>query len=122
MRSCGKEYETTLHYLVRCDIYSIYRLELLNDICALKHSLKKISEENLLTVLLYPAEEFSFKINSEILKWTRKFINKTNIFSGPFFLNFSFFPLAKSLYLNYHIPFIFRILCAEFTLSGICLM
>ena len=87
MRSCGKEYKTTLHYLLRCDFYSIYRLELLNDICALRHSLKTISKENLLTVLLYPAEEFSFKINSEILKWTIKFINKKNIFSGPLFLS-----------------------------------
>ena len=34
MCSCGKEPETTLHYLLRCDSHSIYRLELLNDICA----------------------------------------------------------------------------------------
>ena len=59
MCSCGKEPETTLHYLLRCDFYSIYRLELLNDICALNHSLKNISEENLLKVLLYGAEEFN---------------------------------------------------------------
>ena len=44
---CGKEPETTLHYLLHCNFYSIYRLELLNDICALNHSLKNISEENL---------------------------------------------------------------------------
>ena len=79
MCSCGKEPETTLHYLLRCDFYSIYRLELLNDICALNHSLKNISEENLLKVLLYGAEEFSFKINSEILKCTIKFIKKTRL-------------------------------------------
>ena len=77
MCSCGKEPETTLHYLLRCNFYSIYRLELLNDICALNHSLKNISEENLLKVLLYGAEEFSFKINSEILKCSIKFIKKT---------------------------------------------
>ena len=77
--SCGKEPETTLHYLLRCDFYSIYRL---NDICALNHSLKNTSEENLLKVLLYGAEEFSFKINSEILKCTIKFIKKTDRFSG----------------------------------------
>ena len=89
MCSCGKEPETTLHYLLRCDFYSIYRLELLNDICALNHSLKNISEENLLKVLLYRAEEFSFKINSEILKCTIKFIKKTQIalVAHYFFLN-----------------------------------
>ena len=76
MCSCGKESETTLHYLLRCEFYSIYRLELLNDICVLSHSLKNTSEENLLKVLLFGAEEFSFKINSEILKCTIKFIKK----------------------------------------------
>ena len=76
MCSCGKEPETTLHYFLRCDFYSIYRLELLNDICALNHSLKNILKENLLKVLLYGADEFSFKINSQILKCTIKFIKK----------------------------------------------
>ena len=42
MFSCGKEPETTLHYLLLCDLYSIYRLELLNDICTVNESLKKI--------------------------------------------------------------------------------
>ena len=32
MCSCGKEPETTLHFLLLCDFYSTYRLELLNDI------------------------------------------------------------------------------------------
>ena len=98
MCSCGKEPETTLHYLLRCDFYSIYRLELLNDICALNHSLKNISEENLLKVLLYGVEEFSFKINSDILKCTIKFIKKTDHFRDPLFLSyFIFFPLIKYL-------------------------
>ena len=79
------------HYLLHCIFYSIYRLELLNDICASNHSLKNISEENLLKVLLYGAEEFSFKINSKILNCTIKFIKKTDHFSGPLFLS-SFFP------------------------------
>ena len=80
MCSCGKESERTLHYLLRYDIYSIYRLELLNDICAFNHSLKNISEENLLKILLYGAEEFFFKINSGVLKCRIKF-------SGPLFLS-----------------------------------
>ena len=32
MCSCGKEPETTLHYLLRGNHYSIHRLELLNDV------------------------------------------------------------------------------------------
>ena len=84
---CCKESETTLHHLLRGDFYYISRLELLNDICVLNHSLKNILEENLLKVLLYGAEEFSFKINSEILNCTIKFIKKTDRFSGPLFLS-----------------------------------
>ena len=86
MCPCSKQPETTLHYLLHCDFYSIYRLELLNGICALsRNGLKNTSEENLLKVLLYGAKEFSFKINSEILKCTIKFIKKADCFSGPLF-------------------------------------
>ena len=88
MCSCSKEPETTLHLLLRCDFYSIYRLELLNYSCALNHSLKNIWEENLSKILLYGAEEFSFKINSEILKCRIKFIKKRpDRFSSPLFLS-----------------------------------
>ena len=92
MFPCGKEPETTIHYLLRCTFYTIYRLELPNDICALNHFLKNISEENLLKVLLYGLEEFSFKINSEILKCTIKFIKKTDRFSCSLFFSWIFSP------------------------------
>ena len=42
MSSFGKEPETSVHYLLRCGLYSIYRLALLNDICALNESLKNL--------------------------------------------------------------------------------
>ena len=76
MYLCHKEPETTFHYLLHCNFYSIYRLELLNDIYALNHSLNNILEENLLKVLLSGIEEFRFKINSDILKCTIKFTKK----------------------------------------------
>ena len=89
---CSKEPETTLCYLLCCYFHSLHRL--LNDICALNHSLKNILEESLLKVPLYGAEEFSFKINSEILNCTIKFIKKT--VAHYFFLNFFFlFPLTR---------------------------
>ena len=68
MCSCGKEPETTLYYLLRCDLHSVYRLELLNDVCALNGSLKNSSKEKLLKILLYGAEDFTSQLNSEILK------------------------------------------------------
>ena len=112
MCSSCKEPEKTLHYLLRCYFYSIPRLELLNDICALNHSLKNVLEENLLKVILYRAEEFSFKINSEILKCTIKFIlllYKIALAVHYFLLVFS--PLTKYLIFFYvfYVQFMYRI-------------
>ena len=90
MCSCGKTPEITFHYLLRCDLYPIYRQKLLNDICALNESLKNFSEEYFLKILFYRAEDFTSQMNSEILKCTVKFFEKTDLFSGPLFL-FSFF-------------------------------
>ena len=59
--SCGLEPETTLHYLLRCNLFSDLRIELLNDICALNPTLKKLSHEKLLIINLYGSEDFSFK-------------------------------------------------------------
>lgn len=42
---CGKEPETTAHYLLHCDFYSFCQLELHNDICVLKESLNNFLEE-----------------------------------------------------------------------------
>ena len=80
-----------LHYLLRYDLYSIYRLELLNDICTLNESLKNFSEENLLKILLYGVEGFTSRMNSEILKYTIKFIKKRiALVALYFFPSFSF--------------------------------
>ena len=65
MCSCGKEPETTIHYLLLCDPYSIYRLELLNDIFALNGSLENSSEEKLLKIFLYEAEDITSQLNSK---------------------------------------------------------
>ena len=104
MCSCGKEPETTLHYVLRCDVYSIYRLEVLNDICALNKSLKNLSEEKLLKILLYGAEDFTSQMNSEILNCTIKLIKKqialVALYFFPSFLFSFFFSLTKCLLFN----------------------
>ena len=55
------EPETTLHYLLRCNLYSDIRTELLNDICLLNPTLKNSTHEKLLNILLYGSENFFFK-------------------------------------------------------------
>ena len=117
MCSCGKEPKTTLHYLLRSDFYSIYRLELLNDVCALNGSLKNSSEEKLLKILLYGAEDFTSQMNFEILKWTIKYIKKTDL---SLFLSLTKY-LAFNIFLYVFNVFMFN-LCTEFTVSSICLL
>ena len=103
MCSWGKEPETTLRNLLHCYFYCTCRLEPLSDICALKHSLKNSSEENLLKVLLCGAEEFSFKSNSEILKSARKIYLKKqmDLVTHHFFLSFLIFSPTKFLVFNF---------------------
>ena len=72
MSFCGKKPVKALYYFWRCDFYSVYRLKLLNDNCALHQSLKNFSEENLLKMLLYGAEDFSSQMSSEIFKMHNK--------------------------------------------------
>ena len=42
MYTCGFEPETTLHHLLRCNLYSTQRLELLINVCILKSIPKKL--------------------------------------------------------------------------------
>ena len=110
MSSCGKEPKATLYYLFRCNLYSIYRPELLNDICTLNESLKNSLEENLLKVLLYGAEDFTSQMNSEILKCTIKFIKQIAFVALHFFPSI-FFSLTKYLVFNIFYMY-FMFLCS----------
>ena len=71
MCSCGKDPETTLYKHLRCDLYSIYRLELFNDICDLNKFLKNSSEKIFLKILLYGAEGFTSHVISVFSLSTR---------------------------------------------------
>ena len=68
---CGKESKTILQYLLRCDLYSIYRLELHNDICTLNESLQNFLEQNFLKILLCGEEDFTSHMTCEFIKKDR---------------------------------------------------
>ena len=74
MCCCGLEPKTTQYYLLRCNLYSDLRAELLNDVCALSPSLKNLSHEKLLNILLYGSESFCFNKNKKIVKSAIKFL------------------------------------------------
>ena len=73
MCKCGLETETTLHFLLRCKLYSTIRTELLDNISTLGPSLTNYPDEKLLNILLCGSEYFSVKTNQLILKSTMKF-------------------------------------------------
>ena len=85
MSACGREPETILDYLLRCNLYSTQRLELLNNECILNPSLKNYSNEKLLNILLYGSEDFNCNMDKEIPKATIKFLKISERFNGPLF-------------------------------------
>ena len=85
MCTCRREPETTLHYLLRCNLCSTQRLELLKNVCILNQSLRNYSNEKLLNILLYGSEDFDCNMNKEILKATIKFLKISERFNGPLF-------------------------------------
>lgn len=77
MSKCGKEAETTLHYLLRCNLYTFYRAELLNDVYVFHSSIKNYPEGKLLNTLLYGSLEFNNYKNQNILKQAIKYLIKS---------------------------------------------
>ena len=74
MCKCGLEPDTTLHYLLRCNLYSNPRLELLNSVRILNPLLKFFSNKKLLNIFLNESEYFNCNINKKIMKATIKFL------------------------------------------------
>ena len=66
MYNCGAATETTIHYLLRCRLYSVQSPELLNGVYRLDSTLQNSSEDPLLIVLLYGSEKFTLNVNKEI--------------------------------------------------------
>ena len=119
MCTCGLEQETTLHYLLHYNLYSVQRLELLGTACDLNLSLKSHSDENFLNVLLYGSEEFNCNMNKEILKAEIKFLKSSERFNDPPFIILKIFLVL--MVLTFRICFSFVLILdiyAELTLSG----
>ena len=80
MCNCGAATETTIHYLLRCRLYSIQRVELLNGVYKLDSTLQNSSEDQLLTVLLYGSEKYALNVNKEILRLTISYLKASERF------------------------------------------
>ena len=86
MCRCGLETETTLHFLLRCRLYSTIRTELLDDIYSVASSLTNYPDEKLLKILFYGSEYLSVKTNQSILKFTIKFLKSSECCDDLLFL------------------------------------
>ena len=85
MCKCGREPETTLHYLLCCNIHSSHRAELLNDICAINSSISDFPENKLLNTLSYGSEDLNNDTNQKNLKSTRRYLVVSDRFNCPLF-------------------------------------
>ena len=85
MYSCGFESETTDHYLLRYNLRTDLRLDLLNDIYTINQSLKSFSEDQLVNVLLFGSENFTLDTNANILRRKIEFLKAAERFSSLLF-------------------------------------
>ena len=74
MCNCGADVEANIHYLLRCRLYSVQRVELLNDVYELDSTHQNSSEGQLLTALLYGSEKFALNVKKGIIKLTISFL------------------------------------------------
>ena len=93
--------DNTLHYILICNLYFDLRTELLHDNCTLNPTLKNLSHEKLLNILLYGSEGFSFKTSEKIIKSTIEILKFSERFSGPLF-----WPFTQQRKLNEKRPFL----------------
>ena len=80
------ETETTLHFLLRCRLYSAIRTELLDDIYTVALSLTNYPDGKLLNILLYKSHYFSVETNQSILKAIIKFLKSSERVDDPLVL------------------------------------
>ena len=68
MCNCGAATEATIHYLLRYQLYSVPRVELLDGVHKFDSTIQNSSEDQLKTVLLYGSEKCASNVNKEILR------------------------------------------------------
>ena len=97
MWKCGLKTETTLHFLLRCRLYTTITTELLGDLYTVASCLTNYSDEKLVNIFLYGSEYFSVKNNQSISKSTIKFLKSSKRFDDSLFLK-----KRKTRTLNYY--------------------
>ena len=106
----GAATETTIHYLLPSQLYSVQKVELPNGAYKLDSTLKNSSEDQSLTVLLYGSQKFALNVNKEIIRLTVKLFKILRMFcSTPFLINkiCIYFFLFLFFILSIHLLFLY---------------
>ena len=83
MCPCGSEVETTEHFFLCCQCFSIQRSELFNNLCNLDPSFSKLDTKEKMSFLLYGSNKNASSLNKDILEIVIKFIKSTGRFNKP---------------------------------------
>ena len=83
--SCGKEVETTFHFLLSCPNYSDERLTLLSKIRNINRNILENINSQITQFFLYGDKNFTASTNFVILSSTIEYILATKRFDEPLF-------------------------------------
>ena len=84
--SCSLEPESITHYLLHCLFYNGQRKTLLDSLCDIDESISKLSETNLITLLLYGNSNlYSTVLNTKIINCTICYIKTSERFDIALF-------------------------------------
>ena len=82
---CNAETEITSHYLLRCPLFSVQRMKLLESHSNLDNTLLNHCDDDIVNILLYGSSRYSFSTNNKILSLTAEFSESTKRFHKPLF-------------------------------------
>ena len=85
MCNCGAATETTVHYLLRCPLFSFLLYSVLLFRTLFSSTLQNSSEDHLLTVLLYGSEKYALNVDKEIIRLTINFLKASERFVQPLY-------------------------------------
>ena len=85
MCNCRVATEATIHYLLRYQLYSVPRVELLDGVHKFDSTIQNSSEDQLKTVLLYGSEKYDSNVNKENLRLTISYLKASERFVQTLF-------------------------------------
>ena len=120
MRCC---YEATIHYLLRYQVNSVPRVELLDGVHKFDSTSQNSSEDQLLTVLLYGSEKYASNVKKEIWRLTISYLNAPERFAQTLFWPTTFVFIYLFIYFFFFIVWLYRAYCKQLYLTWLlCLV